>query len=258
MKNRMDRAEPALPSDEDLETVRRVENRLDNLTVKLGYTFRNEGLLEEAFRHSSYVNEVGDSGLRDNERLEFLGDAVLGLAVSHLLMDRFRDAREGELSKFRAMVVDEQGLFRIAQGLNLGDFLLLGRGEERTGGRSKPSILANALEALIGALYLDGGFSTTDGIVRRLFTPLIQEMEEDVPVRDYKSLLQEYTQQHHRVRPEYVLVNEKGPPHDRVFRIALRLRGRVVADSTGKSKKAAEQKAAREAYRWLTENDPVL
>ncbi len=234
-----------------------MENRLDNLTVKLGYTFRNPGLLEEAFRHSSYVNEVGDAGLRDNERLEFLGDAVLGLVVSHLLMDRFRDAREGELSKFRAMVVDEQGLFHIAQGLSLGDCLLLGRGEERTGGRAKPSILANALEALIGALYLDGGFSTTDGVVRRLFTPLIREMEEDVPVRDYKSLLQEYTQQHHRVRPEYLLVDEKGPSHDRVFRIALRLRGRVVAESTGKSKKAAEQKAAREAYRWLTENDAV-
>ena len=253
----MVRAEPAAHPTKIREAVRRVDNRLDNLTAKLGYTFRNPGLLEEAFRHSSYVNEVGDSGLRDNERLEFLGDAVLDLVVSHLLMDRFRDAREGELSKFRAMVVDEQGLFRIAQGLSLGDCLLLGRGEERTGGRSKPSILANALEALIGALYLDGGFSTTDGIVRRLFTPLIREMEDDVPVRDYKSLLQEYTQQHHRVRPEYVLVDEEGPPHDRVFRIALRLRGRVVADSTGKSKKAAEQKAAREAYRWLAENDAV-
>lgn len=233
-----------------------MENHLDNLIARLGYTFRNEGLLEEAFRHSSYVNEMGDPGLRDNERLEFLGDAVLDLSISHLLMDRFKDAREGELSKFRAMVVDEQGLSVVAKRLEIGACLLLGRGEERTGGRSKPSILANALEALIGALYLDAGFSATDGVVRRLFTPLIREMEEEVPIRDYKSLLQEYTQQHHKVRPEYVLVDEKGPPHDRVFRIALRLRGRVVADSKGKSKKAAEQKAAREAYRCLTEKRP--
>jgi ribonuclease III len=227
------------------------------LAARLGYTFRNPGLLEEAFRHSSYVNESADPDLRDNERLEFLGDAVLDLSVSHLLMDRFKEAREGELSKFRAMVVDEQGLFRIAQGLGLGDHLLLGIGEERTGGRCKPSILANALEALIGALYLDGGFVRTDEAVRRLFNPLIREMEEEVPIRDYKSLLQEYTQQHHKIRPEYRLVDEKGPPHDRVFRVSIRLRGRVVADSTGRSKKAAEQKAAREAYRWLTENAPV-
>ena len=253
----MVRAEPAAHPTKIREAVRRVDNRLDNLTAKLGYTFRNPGLLEEAFRHSSYVNEVGDSGLRDNERLEFLGDAVLDLTVSHLLMDRFREAREGELSKFRAMVVDEQGLFRIARGMRLGDHLLLGCGEERTGGRSKPSILANALEALIGALYLDAGFARTDEIVRRFFTPLVREMEEEVPIRDYKSLLQEYTQQHHKVRPEYLLVDEKGPPHDRLFRIALRLHGQVVADSTGKSKKAAEQKAAREAYRWLMENEPA-
>ncbi|MCF8061597.1 MAG: ribonuclease III [Deltaproteobacteria bacterium] len=238
------------------ETIRRVENRLDNLTSKLGYTFRNKGLLEEAFRHSSYVNEVGDPDLRDNERLEFLGDAVLDLSISHLLMDRFKEAREGELSKFRAMVVDEQSLCQIAQGLNLGGCLLLGRGEERTQGRCKPSILANALEALMGALYLDAGFARTDEMVRRLFIPLIRELEE-VSIRDYKSLLQEYTQLHHKVRPEYVLVDEKGPPHDRVFRIALRLNGRVVADSTGRSKKAAEQKAAREAYRWLTEKAPA-
>lgn len=228
-----------------------MERNLGVLTDRLQYAFRNRELLEEAFRHSSYVNEVGDPSLRDNERLEFLGDAVLDLSISHLLMDRFKAASEGELSKFRAMMVNEGSLFTVARQLNLGEFLLLGRGEERMQGRSKPSILANAVEALIGAVYLDAGFSRTDRIVRRLFTPLVEEMGEEVPIRDYKSLIQEYTQRCHSALPEYVLVDEKGPPHDRVFRIALRLRGRVVAESTGKSKKAAEQKVAREAYRCL-------
>ncbi len=221
----------------------------------LRYGFRSRLLLEEAFRHSSYVNEIGDPRLRDNERLEFLGDAVLDLSISHLLMERFEEAREGELSKLRAMVVNERSLCRIAETLNLGACLLLGRGEERSRGRHKPSILANAVEALIGALYLDAGFARTDGIVRRLFGPLIDEMGEEIPVRDYKSLLQEYTQRRLKTLPEYVLLSESGPPHERVFRIALRLEGRVVAESTGKSKKTAEQRVAREAYRCLTEQE---
>jgi len=235
-----------------------MENTLDILCRRLEYNFRDRNLLEEAFRHSSFVNESGDPDLRDNERLEFLGDAVLDLAVSHMLMEIHRAAREGDLSKFRAMAVNEASLLRIARRLQLGDCLLLGRGEERTQGRKKPSILANAVEALIGALYLDAGFTRTAEIIQNLFHPLLRDLGRELPNHDYKSLVQEFTQQRYRNRPEYVLVDESGPPHDKTFVIAFRLNGRIVAEASGKSKKSAEQKAAREAYHWLVEleNDP--
>lgn len=229
-------------------------DNLNNLTNKLGYSFRNRELLDEAFRHSSYVNEAGISTLRDNERLEFLGDAVIDLCISHLLMDRYKDAPEGELSKLRAMMVNEKSLCRIALKLNLGEFLLLGCGEERTHGRRKPSLLADAVEALIGAVYLDGGFKKADEIVRRLFNDLAGETDLEEWARDYKSLIQEYTQRRYESRPEYVLVGESGPPHDRIFRMALRLHGSVLAEGEGRTKKAAEQEVARRAYRCLTED----
>lgn len=228
-------------------------DKFDNLTRELGYSFQKREHLEEAFRHSSYVNETGDPTLRDNERLEFLGDAVLDLAISHLLMNRFKEAREGELSKLRAMLVNERSLSRIAEKLDLGKLLVLGCGEERALGRRKPSILANAVEALIGAVYLDGGFDRADEIVRRLFSGLLREVDLEAANRDFKSLLQEYTQRRYESRPEYVLVNENGPPHAPVFRMALRLQGRVLAEASGRSKKAAEQEVARKAYRCLVE-----
>lgn len=235
-----------------------MKDKLDRLAEKLGYSFKNRDLLEEAFRHSSFVNEAGAPALRDNERLEFLGDAVLDLSISHLLMDRFKDAREGQLSKLRAMMVNERSLSGIALELNLGEFLLLGCGEERTHGRRKPSLLANAVEALIGAVYLDGGYAKTDAIIRRLFAGLAREIDLEESSRDYKSLIQEYTQHLYGTRPEYVLVCESGPPHDRVFKMALRLRGRVLAEGSGRSKKAAEQEVARKAYQCLTKDMPGL
>lgn len=230
---------------------------LDALCRRLGYAFKNPDLLAEAFRHSSYVNESGDPHLRDNERLEFLGDAVLDLAVSHMLMERFQEAREGVLSKLRARVVNDRSLLRVADRLDIGPCLLLGRGEERTHGRAKPSILANAMEALIGALYLDAGFSRTAALIRDLFAPLVRELdgEEAGTGNDYKSLLQEYTQQYYKTLPEYRLVEESGPPHDRTFRVALCLQHRVVAKGVGKSKKEAERRVAREAYRCLIEHE---
>jgi ribonuclease III len=199
------------------------------------------------------VNEADDPDLRDNERLEFLGDAVLDLAISHMLMEKHADAREGDLSKFRAMTVNENGLLFVAQKLEIGKHLLLGRGEERTHGREKPSILANAVEALIGAVYLDAGFDKSSEIIRKLFSSLVQEIGEAAMGNDYKSLFQEYTQQHFKTRPEYQVVKESGPPHDRTFVVALKLNGKTVAEGSGKSKKAAEQKVAREAYYWMTE-----
>ena len=217
----------------------------------MGYTFRQPELLTEAFRHSSYINELGNSDLRDNERLEFLGDAVLDLAISHILMELFQGSKEGDLSKYRATVVDEKGLCRVAQELGLGDYLRLGRGEEVTGGRAKPSILANSMEALLGALYLDAGFNKTKEIIQRLFLPLVVRIDSGGVPNDYKSQLQEYTQEAHKTRPEYVLMEESGPAHDRTFKVALHLNGEMVAKGEGKSKKEAEQKAAKEAFTCL-------
>jgi len=227
------------------------------LVQRLGYTFRHPELLEEAFRHASFVNEQGEAGLRDNERLEFLGDAVLDLAISHILMEFFQGAKEGDLSKYRASVVNERGLSQVAMALNLGNHLLLGRGEELGGGRSKPSILADTLEALLGALYLDAGYDRTMQIIQELFHPLLLKLDSGEAMDDYKSLLQEYTQEIFKTRPDYVLIQESGPSHDKIFRVAVHLRGRFLAEAEGGNKKDAEQKAAREAFHCLTSDPDV-
>jgi ribonuclease-3 len=228
------------------------QNReIEELSKKLGYTFKQPELLLQAFRHASYVNEQADSNLKDNERLEFLGDAVLDLAISGFLMDLFQDAKEGDLSKYRAMVVDEAGLCQVASELDLGHYLLLGRGEEQTGGREKPSILADTIEALIGAIYLDAGFDRTRQVIRRLFSPLIERVDTKEMVHDFKSLLQEYTQKTHNTLPRYRLVEENGPAHDKTFKMVLTLNGVILAEGEGKSKKEAEQNAAREAFLCL-------
>jgi ribonuclease-3 len=225
---------------------------VDEVIQKLDYTFKCPDLLAEAFRHSSYVNELGDGSVRDNERLEFLGDAVLDLAVSHILMEIFQDSKEGDLSKFRASVVNERGLSQVAKELGLGEFLLLGKGEELSGGREKPSILANTVEALLGALYLDAGFTKTKEIIHKLFSPYIDQLDSGGGMDDYKSLLQEFTQETFKSRPEYVLVDESGPAHAKNFRVAVRVDGDVVAEGLGRSKKEAEQKAAKEAFSCLS------
>ncbi|MBW1887759.1 MAG: ribonuclease III [Deltaproteobacteria bacterium] len=225
--------------------------RFEELNEKVGYTFSQTELLMQAFRHSSYVNELADQYLSDNERLEFLGDAVLDLAISNILMELFHDAPEGDLSKYRAMVVDESGLFQVAKELQLGDYLFLGKGEEQSHGREKPSILANTVEALLGAIYLDAGFERAMEIIHRLFDPLLEKVgTNDIPY-DFKSQLQEYTQKIYKALPKYSLSSEIGPAHDKTFRVDLSLNGEVLAAGEGKSKKEAEQKAAREAYYCL-------
>jgi len=225
---------------------------INQLYERLDYRFKQTDLLAEAFQHASYVNERRNAGLRDNERLEFLGDAVLDLAISHILMEYFPEAKEGNLSKYRATVVNEKGLCQVAKGLGLGDYILLGRGEELTYGREKPSILANTMEALLGALYLDAGFAMTKEAIHRLFLPLIRKIDSKKANGDYKSLLQEHTQEAHRTLPEYLLMNESGPAHDKTFRVAIRLNGKTISEGEGKSKKDAEQKAAREAFNCLS------
>ena len=228
------------------------------LFEKLEYRFKNNDLLTEAFRHSSYVNERRITGLRDNERLEFLGDAVLDLAVSHILMEVFQDVNEGDLSKYRATVVNEKGLFLMAKELGLGEYILLGKGEDMSKGREKPSILANTMEALLGALYIDAGFELTKEIIHKLFLPVIEALNFNNVSGDYKSMLQEYTQEEYSTLPEYLLKEESGPAHDKTFKVVLCLKGKTIAEGVGKSKKEAEQKAAREAYNCLSEGREKL
>jgi len=226
---------------------------LEVLSKQLGHRFKNGELLMQALRHASYVNERAALALEDNERLEFLGDAVLDLAVGHLLMERFQEAEEGDLSKFRAMIVDEAGLYKTALKLHLGDYLLLGRGEEQGRGREKPSILANTVEAIMGALYLDAGFDKALGVIKRLFSSSLDRVGHRETFHDFKSQLQEYTQQAYQILPKYQLVEERGPAHDKTFEVVLTLKGRVLAQGVGKSKKEAEQNAAKEAFFCLKE-----
>jgi ribonuclease III len=230
-----------------------LETGFRRLEERLGYAFHNPELMVQAFCHASYVNEQADGGLEDNERLEFLGDAVLDLAVSHLLMRYFEDAREGDLSKFRAMLVDEAGLYEVARDLGLGGYLLLGKGEDQSLGREKPSILADTTEALIGAIYLDGGFDRAMEMIEELFSPLLERVAAREVVHDFKSLLQEYTQQTCKTLPRYRLIREIGPAHDRSFQVALSLMGKPLTEGEGRSKKEAEQNAAREAFFLLKE-----
>ncbi|MBW2067109.1 MAG: ribonuclease III [Deltaproteobacteria bacterium] len=227
------------------------EKAFDRLCKRLGYEFKNRNLLEEAFRHSSYVNEVGSVDLRDNERLEFLGDAVLGLAIGHVLMDLFEDATEGELTRYRSFVVNEKGLCNMARILGLGECLFLGKGEETSSGREKPSILANTMESLVGALYLDAGFEKTKEIIQNLFLPMIKEIQSRAVVNDYKSMIQEYTQETYKILPEYRVLQEKGPAHEKTFKVALMINGKIIGQGEGRTKKEAEQEAAKEAFFWL-------
>jgi len=219
---------------------------------RLNYAFRTPDILMQAFRHSSYVNEIRNPEIRDNERLEFLGDAVLDLAISHILMDVFKEAREGDLSKYRALVVNESSLCMIARELGAGDFLLLGKGEELTNGRNKPSILANTMEAILGAIYLDTGYQEAKYVIQRLFLPVIRQIETNEIKHDFKSLLQEYSQENFKSLPEYILLEENGLAHDKTFKVSLVLNGKTIAEGQGKSKKEAEQKAAREAFNCLS------
>jgi len=229
----------------------KVPKKPDNLTAILNYSFKNQELLSEAFRHPSYVYEKDDPGVSDNQRLEFLGDAVINLAISHLLMESFPEMKEGDLSKYRASLVSESGLHFIARELELGDYLLLGKGEERTNGRKKPSILTDALEALIGAVYLDGGFTDVLRVIEGIFSPLLNRIGFGGSINDFKTELQEYSQEAFQSTPEYRLEKETGPDHNKTFYVAVYLKGNVLGRGEGKSKKEAEQRAAKEALACL-------
>jgi ribonuclease-3 len=217
-----------------------------SLEAMLGYAFRDRSLLEQALRHASWCNEHPAERLEDNERFEFLGDAVLDLVVGHKLMTRYPQLREGELSVTRAQVVSEAGLSEVAAQLGLGEWLMLGKGEEKSGGRAKPSILADAFEAILAAVYLDGGFDAAWGIVERLLAQRIETVEFK-GFYDFKTRLQETAQARLKATPTYRVVQEIGPDHDKRFVVAVTIGTDEWARAVGKSKKEAEQMAAAEA-----------
>ena len=239
------------------------------LEAALGYQFRRREVIEQAITHSSQAREqesqlAGDNKYRvdDNEQLEFLGDAVLALVTSEALFHRFPQFREGELSKLRAHVVSERHLIRVAQQLELGHYLRLGRGEEKSGGRSKTALLVDALEAILAAIYLDGGMEPVrEFILREILAPELERMEREggtLPMTDFKSALQETLQGLGMAQPSYVLVEQAGPEHQKTFTVEVRLDGKkngggaeFVGRAQGSTKKAAEQDAARQLLSYL-------
>ena len=223
---------------------------LRDLEEDLGYLFEDIAVLDRALTHKSYANERGD-GVAHNERLEFLGDAVLDLVVSHMLHDVRPALSEGDMSKIRAHLVNEESLGKVARSFGLGQYLVLGRGEERTGGCDKASILADAFEALVAAIYQDGGFDLAFSFVEGVFHPVIEESGAGALERDYKTRLQEYCQARYCQAPVYRLVGESGPDHEKSFEVEIWIGNRSLGRGRGRSKKEAEQGAAQDALELL-------
>ena len=221
------------------------------LEKSLGYHFKDAGFIREALQHSSYVNEQRDNDLQNNERLEFLGDAVLDLVITHILMEYFPETREGDLTRMRAAIVNESQLAKVALNLHLGQYLLLGRGEALSHGEGKSSILADTLEAVLGAVYLDGGLPASFRVIQKQFLQLIPQVGESPAAEDFKSRLQELVQVRFKTMPSYKVVGESGPDHDKTFEVCLNIGTSWTTHGTGKSKKVAEQAAARVAIEKL-------
>ena len=209
--------------------------------------FRELEFLNQAFTHRSFANELGESG-ENNERLEFLGDSVLGLVVSEYLYETLPDQPEGELARIKSFVVSEASLSEMARGLRVDNYILIGRGEEYSGGRSKKAILADCLEAIIGAYYLDSGSPAAERFVHGMLIPEINKVLEDRHAKDYKTLLQEHVQKRMKTYPRYRVVQRTGPDHDKTFWIEVHIGERSFGAGKGKNKKEAEQEAARLAY----------
>ena len=226
---------------------------LEKLQENLGYCFRDESLLRGALYHSSYANEHRNENIVSNERLEFLGDAVLGFVSAEFLYSRFPHAPEGELTRIRAALVREESLFEVAQSLQLGECLMLGKGEESGGGRQRPSILADCTEAVFAAVYLDGGMDCARDLIHRVLLSKGDIEVAESRRRDYKTELQELVQRKPHQVLRYELVGQSGPDHAKVFTVAVLLNGDPVGEGSGHSKKEAEQASARAALEKLTE-----
>ena len=209
----------------------------------IGYTFKNEQLLKQALTHSSYANEKHLKKLSDNERLEFLGDAVLEVVSSEFLFNNYPNLTEGQLTKFRASIVCEPTLATCTECIHLGDYLFLGKGEDRTGGRTRKSVLSDAMEAVIGAIYLDGGFASAKEFVHKF---IMTDIEHKHLFYDSKTILQEVVQGEHE-QLTYVLLGETGPDHDKTFEVGVLIGRKEISTGKGHTKKAAEQEAAYQA-----------
>jgi len=235
--------------------------RLENLELDLEYRFKDPQLLTKALTHSSHAHET-NAPAGDNEQLEFLGDAVLGFLISDFLCRSNPGLTEGQLSKVKGFLVSSANLVKFAEQLDLGDYLHLGRGEEKTGGRTKQALLVDAFEAVLAAIYLDGGLEPVRALTFRFFQPQIEEIRDpSKQVSDFKTALQEVLQAKHAARIEYVLTSETGPNHQKLFAVDVVLEGQTIASGLGLTRKAAEQAAAREAlekFRTQPESIPTL
>lgn len=229
---------------------------LEKFQELIGYTFGDRSVLLQSLTHKSYGHEFYQEkpiALRDNERLEFLGDAILDVIISDLLLETFPHANEGQLSKMRAAIVNEKTLAQLARTIMIQECIRLGKGEAQTGGQDKPSILSSTFEAIIAAIYLDGGFAAVYPVVRHIFSPLFAQEEGLITFYDHKTQLQEIVQARWKVTPSYHLIEAIGPDHAKIFEIEVRMNGRTLAIARGSSKKEAEQNAARAAIMQVAE-----
>jgi ribonuclease-3 len=223
---------------------------LDLLEERLGYIFEDKELLKEALTHTTYVNEHKVVPYKDNQRLEFLGDTIINSIISARLFQQFPDEKEGPLTKKRAELISEGALSKIARDLGLGKYLYLGKGEEMDGGRKKPSLLADAYEAIVGAIFLDSSFETTVRIVESHYENALGTFD-DISITDYKSLLLEYCQSQFKALPKISVIDERGPEHEKEFEVSISLQDRVIGLGKGRNKKQAAQFACKEALRLL-------
>ena len=234
-------------------------SELEPLERRVGYRFKDRGMLEHALTHRSRVHEDASGGVIDNESMEFLGDSLLGFVIADMLFREFPQHNEGQKSKLKASIVSAASLARLGEKIGIGDYLILGRGEEKTGGRRKHALIADSYEALIAAIYLDGGIEAARGFIERQFADLIEEARRTGAhaafTEDYKSALQEWLQSHERGLPSYRLAAELGPAHRRLFDVEVLVNGEPLARAEGKSKKEAAPAPAKLALERLTAGD---
>ena len=226
-----------------------MDKELSELEENIGYTFKDKELLKKALTHTSFVNENKQERVSSNERLEFFGDAIIEFFVSEYLFKKYDNLPEGELTRMRASMVCEQSLAKCAKIIQLGDFLFMGKGEDATGGRHRPSVTSDAFEALTAAVYLDSG---KDDAKKFIYKNILYNLKEEELFFDAKTRLQELVQKRDGKSPEYELVCERGPSHDKVFEVCVNINGKKAGTGTGHSKKAAEQEAARMAMKGYT------
>jgi ribonuclease III len=231
-----------------------LEESLEEFQKKIDYFFKNREFLKKSLIHRSYGNEHWEYKKVNNERLELLGDAVLDLIVTEHLYKNFPESTEGELAKLKSMIVSEPVLADISTELGIGRFLMLSKGEELTGGRVRESILGDAFEALLGAIYLDNGFKDVKDFAMKYLKERIEHIEENENLIDYKTILQEYSQRDFKKIPQYDVLEEIGPDHNKSFKVGVKIKNDIIGEGTGKNKKAAEQLAAKNACKKIGVN----